>query len=149
MKPTIPAPRLAASLALLLLCHGLLAGCRSTDTVWVRSELYLGLARPDAGSVSDAEWRSFLDEVVSPRFPDGFTTGNTELYNNVYIVDGVVPLIEGVQGKAKAVVAWTCPQGKSQVMGLSTGHDVNDWKAEPFLNFLEDGINYLAKNPKP
>jgi hypothetical protein len=85
------------------------------------------------------------------RFPAaGFSTGNTELYNNAYVLDAVVPLIMGKQGNSKdTIVVWTCPQGKSQVMGLSTGHDVNDWKAEPFLNLIEDGINYLAKNPKP
>ena len=84
------------------------------------------------------------------RFPDGFTTGNTELYNNFYVIDGVVPLIEGDQQTQKrAIVMWTCPQGKSQVMGLSTGHGLGDWQAKPFKNLVEDGVNYLAKNPKP
>ncbi|MFT7515366.1 MAG: hypothetical protein ACI9QL_004598, partial [Candidatus Omnitrophota bacterium] len=84
------------------------------------------------------------EHPVTKRFPDGFTTGNTELYNNVYIVDGVVPLIRGVQGKDDYVVVWTCPQGKSQVMGLSTGHDVSDWNAEPFQHLVIDGVNFLA-----
>jgi hypothetical protein len=84
------------------------------------------------------------DHPITKRFPDGFTTGNTELYNNVYTVEGVVPLIRGVQGKDDYIVAWTCPQGTSQVMGLSTGHDVNDWKAEPFQHLVIDGINFLA-----
>ena len=89
------------------------------------------------------------DHPALKRFPDGFTTGNTELYNNFYVTDDVVPLIKGKQGKAEAIVVWTCPQGESQVMGISTGHDVNDWKAEPFQNLIEDGVNHLAKNPKP
>ncbi|MFT5123333.1 MAG: type 1 glutamine amidotransferase, partial [Verrucomicrobiales bacterium] len=42
------------------------------------------------------------------------------------------------------VVVWTCPQGKSQVMGLSTGHDVSDWNAEPFQHLVIDGVNFLA-----
>ncbi|MDA0766594.1 MAG: ThuA domain-containing protein [Verrucomicrobia bacterium] len=84
------------------------------------------------------------DHPITKRFPDGFTTGNTELYNNIYMVEGVVPLIKGVQGEDEAVVVWTCPQGKSQVMGLSTGHDVGDWKAEPFQNLIIDGINHLT-----
>ena len=84
------------------------------------------------------------DHPVTKRFPDGFTTGNTELYNNVYRVDGVVPLIEDVQGKDKAVVVWTCPQGKGEVMGLSTGHGVEDWNAEAFQNLIIDGVEYLS-----
>jgi len=33
---------------------------------WVRSELYFG-------AVSDDEWQGFLDNEVTPRFPDGLT----------------------------------------------------------------------------
>jgi hypothetical protein len=40
---------------------------------WVRTELFFGTAKPDGTTVTDAEWEAFLDEVVTPRFPDGFT----------------------------------------------------------------------------
>jgi hypothetical protein len=36
--------------------------------------LYFGRNRPNGGTVSDAEWQSFLYEVVTPRFPAGLTT---------------------------------------------------------------------------
>jgi Protein of unknown function (DUF3574) len=39
----------------------------------VRSELYFGRLRPDGTVVSDAEWRTFVTEQITPRFPDGFT----------------------------------------------------------------------------
>jgi hypothetical protein len=39
----------------------------------VRTELYFGLARPDGGRVGDEQWQAFVDDVVTPRFPDGFT----------------------------------------------------------------------------
>ena len=39
----------------------------------VRSELVLGRLKPDGTVVSDAEWRAFIEEQVTPRFPDGFT----------------------------------------------------------------------------
>jgi hypothetical protein len=35
--------------------------------------LYFGTAMPH-GSVSAEAWRGFVDEVVTPRFPDGLTT---------------------------------------------------------------------------
>ena len=82
-------------------------------------------------------------------YPSGFKTANTELYNNIYVTDGVVPLIEGVQGKAKAIVMWTVPQGKSQVLGLTLGHGVDDWKAPSYHTLITNSVNYLIKNPKP
>jgi hypothetical protein len=39
----------------------------------VRSELLFGRLRPDGRIVSDAEWRAFVQDHVTPRFPDGFT----------------------------------------------------------------------------
>ena len=89
------------------------------------------------------------DHPAVKRYPDGFSTGNTELYNNVYVVDGVVPVIEGTQGNTKYTVLWTCPQGKSQVMCLTVGHDVADWTTKSFRNLIVDGVNYLIANPKP
>ena len=39
----------------------------------MRAELlYFGTAMPQ-GSVSSEDWRGFVDEVVTPRFPDGLT----------------------------------------------------------------------------
>ena len=38
-----------------------------------RTELYMGRSKPDGTFVSDEDWRSFLAETVTPRFPDGFT----------------------------------------------------------------------------
>lgn len=40
---------------------------------FLRTELYFGRSRPDGSIVSDADWKSFLAETVTPRFPDGFT----------------------------------------------------------------------------
>jgi hypothetical protein len=46
---------------------------RAGDTLaFVRTELFFGTAKPD-GVVTDAEFRAFIDEVVTPRFPDGLT----------------------------------------------------------------------------
>lgn len=42
------------------------------DTFW-RTELYFGRDKNDGTQVSDEEWSKFLDEVVTPKFPDGLT----------------------------------------------------------------------------
>jgi Protein of unknown function (DUF3574) len=38
-----------------------------------RSELLFGRSRPDGRTVTDTEWAAFVDEEVTPRFPDGLT----------------------------------------------------------------------------
>ncbi|HVK51008.1 MAG TPA: DUF3574 domain-containing protein [Pseudoxanthomonas sp.] len=45
---------------------------------WVRSELYFGVGTEGdtASSISEAQWRAFLDKEVTPRFPDGLTVFN-------------------------------------------------------------------------
>lgn len=40
----------------------------------VSDRLYCGRSIPDGGAVTDADVDRFLDEVVTPRFPDGFTS---------------------------------------------------------------------------
>ena len=39
----------------------------------VRDTLYFGRSRPTGGTVREAEWRRFLNETITPRFPDGLT----------------------------------------------------------------------------
>ena len=47
---------------------------------WVRSELYFGVGketgpadRPQAETITEERWRTFLDKEVTARFPDGLT----------------------------------------------------------------------------
>lgn len=49
------------------------ARCEIGDTALVRDVLYFGRNRPDGGTVSDTEWQTFLNDVVTPRFPAGLT----------------------------------------------------------------------------
>ena len=47
--------------------------CAIGDTALVRDVLYFGRNRPGGGAVTDVEWQSFLDQVLTPRFPAGLT----------------------------------------------------------------------------
>ena len=47
--------------------------CELDDDALVRDTLYFGRNKPGGGVISDEEWKRFLDEVVTPRFPDGLT----------------------------------------------------------------------------
>ena len=50
--------------------------CARPSRELVRRELVFGTARPHSEPLSESEWQSFLDSVVTPRFPDGFTVLN-------------------------------------------------------------------------
>jgi Protein of unknown function (DUF3574) len=50
-----------------------LSDCEVGDRAMIRDTLYFGRNRSDGGRVRDAEWRGFLNDFVSPRFPDGLT----------------------------------------------------------------------------
>jgi hypothetical protein len=47
--------------------------CAAGDTAMVREVLYFGRNIPGGGTVSDAEWSAFLDQVLTPRFAAGLT----------------------------------------------------------------------------
>ena len=44
----------------------------------VADQLFFGRNIPSGGTVSDSAWAVFLAEVVTPRFPDGFTVTRGE-----------------------------------------------------------------------
>ena len=38
-----------------------------------RTELYFGMSMADGKTVSDADWQTFVDEQITPKFKDGLT----------------------------------------------------------------------------
>ena len=105
---------------------------------------FTGVASTTHGPSQPITMHRVGKHVATRRFPETFLTGNRELYNNLYTLKEVVPLIQGVQGNETAIVMWACPQGKAEVIGLTVGHDVNDWTQKPYQNLLVDSVNYLA-----
>lgn len=67
---------LFAAVAIILLggCAGLSsdASVACDGPLWQETRLFLGRDSP-SGEVTEAQWQSFLDEIVAPRFKDGFT----------------------------------------------------------------------------
>ncbi len=49
------------------------ATCPTSATAMTRLELLFGRGKPDGTSVTDVEWKTFLDRQVTPLFPDGLT----------------------------------------------------------------------------
>lgn len=46
--------------------------CTSGD-VMAQTSLYFGLSRPQGTDITSAEWQSFIDREVTPRFKEGLT----------------------------------------------------------------------------
>ena len=63
------------TLAVLVACGAASPGLRTDlpGEAMVRTELYMGAARPGGGEVTDEEWKRFLDDSVTPLFADGLT----------------------------------------------------------------------------
>ena len=47
--------------------------CPEGTEHWVEYQLFMGRGGPDGEIVGDVAWDAFLDQVVTPRFPDGLT----------------------------------------------------------------------------
>jgi hypothetical protein len=52
--------------------HGA-APAETVGTRFIRVELYFGFDRKGQTPVSESDWSKFLDDEVTPRFPEGFT----------------------------------------------------------------------------
>ena len=73
--------RSAELLVGLLLAFVTVAGCTQTDSPvcpegmdeFVNYQLFMGRSTADGMTVSDDEWAAFLEDTVTPRFPDGLT----------------------------------------------------------------------------
>ncbi len=56
-----------------IVCCIALTSCATTQ----RTDLYFGRAIPGGGEVSDAQWRTFCDNVITRYFPEGYTEFTT------------------------------------------------------------------------
>lgn len=46
---------------------------KQSPQIYWRTELYFGRDKNDGTQVSDKEWEKFVDEVITPKFPQGLT----------------------------------------------------------------------------
>jgi len=67
------------SATVLARCAGVAApGCAPGLRPMIQAQLFFGRDIAGRAPVSEDEWRRFLDEQVTPRFPDGFSVANIE-----------------------------------------------------------------------
>ncbi len=72
----MPVSRIAVAFAILFAlsaCASLhSSGCRGGELSAVQDSLYFGTGKPN-GAVTPGEWTTFLEMMVTPRFPQGLT----------------------------------------------------------------------------
>ena len=49
------------------------ATSKPSFAAYLRTELFFGMDKPTGGVVSEDEWQRFVADIVTPRFPEGFT----------------------------------------------------------------------------
>lgn len=59
-----------------------------TGDLWRRTELYFGTEQSDGTPVTEADFEQFVDDVITPRFPDGLTllTGYGQFRNSEDVI---------------------------------------------------------------
>jgi hypothetical protein len=62
-----------AALTAIVVLNSEVAPASGQSTSFYRSELYFGSEKPDGSEVTEEELERFVDEEVTPRFPDGLT----------------------------------------------------------------------------
>ena len=80
-------------------------GCSAPGSGHMRTTLYFGLSHP-TGSISESQWRAFLRDEVTPRFPDGLT---------VWQADGQWRRSDGHIGRERAKVLLLIHEETTQV----------------------------------
>jgi hypothetical protein len=60
----------------------------AASQIWNRTDLYFGSMKPDGSMVNDAEFTQFVDQQITPRFPDGLTLlkGYGQFKNSVDVI---------------------------------------------------------------
>jgi hypothetical protein len=67
-----------ASIVLALLLSACATVQPSVSEAVLADRLFCGLSIPGGGEVAEADWRAFVAEEVTPRFPDGLTIWRAE-----------------------------------------------------------------------
>lgn len=96
---TLARPSVATQTDQAFVYHGENFFCKTqlNGSLFLRTELVFGLSRSSGPDVTEAEFQSFIDDQVTPRFPDGLTllSGNGQFKDS----SGVI-----VQEKSKLLV---------------------------------------------
>ncbi len=83
---------------------------------------------------------------ITKWLPETIVSWKDELYQNLAVRDGVVPLYQvySQQSKKNHIVAWTHEVGAGQVFATTLGHDENTLELSSFQQLIANGIGYIT-----
>lgn len=111
---------------------------------------FTGISSAKHGPKTPIKTKNLLPDHATLKGVSEYETVNAELYNNIITAQDSkdsVPIMQGVQGKASAVILWEHPVGKSKTVSFSIGHFDAEWRQPEFQQVLKNTVNYLAENP--
>ena len=105
--------------------------CPAGTERFVEYRLFFGRSRDGVEVVTDAEWRAFLAEEITPRFPDGLTvvdaagqwrgpSGTIERERAKMLIVLAAPGEEGMRGTGEIAEAYKRTFGQSAVLRAVT-----------------------------
>lgn len=105
--------------------------CPAGTERFVEYRLFFGRSRDGVEVVTDAEWRAFLAEEITPRFPDGLTvvdadgqwrnpTGTIERERTKMLIVHTAPGEEGMRYTGEIAEAYKRTFGQSAVLRAVT-----------------------------
>ncbi|MEQ8393970.1 DUF3574 domain-containing protein [Thalassobaculum sp.] len=68
--------RILLALVIILLPPVAVNAAECGGNAWVETTLYMGRGQPDGGVVTDTQVQAFVDDIIVPAFPDGFTVAD-------------------------------------------------------------------------
>ena len=121
----------------------------SPEAMWFE---YLGLQSSGHGPQLPIEITYTDANHAITKGMSSWTTGKEELYNNIRVLDGAVPLAKGKQGagdqpgKNDAVIAWTNMYGdkKTRVFSTTLAHNNDTVSDTRFLDLVTRGVLWAA-----
>jgi putative membrane-bound dehydrogenase-like protein len=106
---------------------------------------YIGLQSTGHGPQQPIEIQFENNVPFITKDVENWTTQREELYNNIQVLPNAKIVAHGVQGKRKAVVAWTNDYNGTRVFSTSIGHN-NVTVADPrYLNLVARGLLWAVK----
>lgn len=129
-------PRLLHTFLLVVLLA--LAGC-ATPAATVSDRLFFGRSIPGGGNVTEAQWNAFVAEVITPRFPQGYTLWNAwghwkgddgaQVSEDASVLEVVHPVDAAADAKlAEIAQAYRQRFNQEAVMGVRTPAGQTFWR---------------------
>lgn len=113
-------------------------------------EKFTGMKTRTHDSYRDFEITKIRKHPILESLPQSWKTPGDELYQNIEILPGTIPLLQAysVESKKNHVVAWTKNFGRNRIFATTLGHDLKTVEQDEYQRLIANGILWVL-NKKP